>query len=86
MTGDFSAVNAPIFNGHTLRPIYGAGQMTLQVADAGNVVQAASFLTTIPGGTGNFTQPASRAWLQQHWRDSLFMALVLAASKAFTES
>jgi hypothetical protein len=34
ITGAFSAVNAPIFNGHTLKLIYGANQVTLQVIDA----------------------------------------------------
>ena len=34
ITGAFSAVNAPIFNGHTLNVLYGANQVTLQVGEA----------------------------------------------------
>ena len=34
ITGTFSAVNAPIFNGQTLNVVYGVNQVTLQVGDA----------------------------------------------------
>ena len=34
ITGAFSAVNAPIFNGHTLNLVYSANQVTLHVIDA----------------------------------------------------
>ena len=34
ITGQFSAVNAPFFNGHTLNVVYGVNQVTLQVGDA----------------------------------------------------
>ena len=34
ITGVFSAVNAPFFNGHTLNVLYSANQVTLQVGDA----------------------------------------------------
>ena len=34
ITGQFSAINAPIFNGHTLDVVYGVNQVTLQVGNA----------------------------------------------------
>jgi autotransporter-associated beta strand protein len=34
VTGAFSAINAPIFNGHTLDLVYSANQVTLKVIDA----------------------------------------------------
>jgi hypothetical protein len=34
ITGAFSAVNAPIFNGHALAVVYGTNQVTLEVIDA----------------------------------------------------
>jgi hypothetical protein len=36
ITGSFAAVNAPIFNGHTLNLVYSANQVTLHVIDAIN--------------------------------------------------
>ena len=33
-TGAFSTVNAPFFDGHTLRVLYGLNQVTLHVGDA----------------------------------------------------
>ncbi|MBA3482633.1 MAG: autotransporter-associated beta strand repeat-containing protein, partial [Pirellulales bacterium] len=40
ITGTFSAVNAPTFNGHTLNVLYGANQVTLQVGEAGSILAA----------------------------------------------
>ena len=36
ITGTFSAVNAPIFNGHALNLVYGTNQVTLVVGEAGD--------------------------------------------------
>ena len=41
ISGVFSAVNAPFFNGHTLNVLYGANQVTLQVGEA--TILAADF-------------------------------------------
>ena len=49
ITGAFSAVNAPIFNGHALNLVYGTNQVTLVVGDAGDfngdgIVDAADYV------------------------------------------
>jgi hypothetical protein len=48
VTGTFSAVNAPIFDGHQFSVIYGANQVMLQVGLAGDynhngIVDAADY-------------------------------------------
>jgi autotransporter-associated beta strand protein len=67
ITGTFSAVNAPIFNGHTLDVIYGANQVTLHVVDAGDFnndgkVDAADYVVWRKGLGTTYTQDDYDVW------------------------
>ena len=71
ITGAFSSVIAPIFNGHTLNLVYGANQVTLQVIDAilppgdynGNgTVDAADYVVWRKGLGTTHTQGDFNVW------------------------
>ena len=71
ITGVFSAVNAPVFNGQTLGVFYSANQVTLQVVDAalqagdynGNgTVDAADYVLWRKGVGTTYTQNDYTIW------------------------
>jgi autotransporter-associated beta strand protein len=67
ITGAFSAVNAPIFNGHALSLVYGTNQVTLVVGKAGDfngdgAVNAADYVVWRRGLGTSYTQDDYNAW------------------------
>jgi hypothetical protein len=67
ITGAFSAVNAPIFNGHTLTLHYGANQVTLEVSLAGDfngdgAVDAADYVVWRKGLGTTYSQNDYNVW------------------------
>jgi hypothetical protein len=67
ISGVFSAVHAPIFDGHTLNVVYGASQVMLQVGLAGDyngngVVDGADYLVWRKGLSTTYTQADYDVW------------------------
>ena len=67
ITGAFSAVNAPIFNGHTLNLVYGTNQVMLVVGNAGDFngdgkVDAADYTVWRNGLGSKYTEADYNAW------------------------
>ncbi len=67
ITGTFSAVNSPIFNGHALNLVYGTNQVMLQVGLAGDfngdgTVNAADYVVWRKGLGTTYTQTDYDAW------------------------
>lgn len=67
ITGAFSAVNAPIFNGHALNLVYGTNQVMLVVGEAGDfngdgAVNAADYVVWRKGLGTTFTQTDYDVW------------------------
>ena len=67
ITGAFSAMNAPIFNGHALNLVYGANQVTLEVGEAGDfngdgTVTAADYVVWRNGLGTIYTQNDYDVW------------------------
>jgi autotransporter-associated beta strand protein len=67
LSGTFSAVNAPIFDGHTLGVVYTGDQVLLQVVDAGDfnndgVMDAADYVLWRKGLGTIYTQNDYDAW------------------------
>jgi hypothetical protein len=67
VTGTFSAVNAPIFNGYALKLVYGMNQVTLVVGEAGDfngdgAVNAADYVVWRKGLGTTYTQDDYNVW------------------------